>query len=180
MSRLLPALIAILFAASPAHAALQVSGKAKVSFYAKGSPGALDIEGKASEMTMTDDGTTVTCVVPLADLTTGIDLRDHHMKDNYMEVGTYPDTRLSFAKADLPLPAVGETANGQIQAQFTAHGVTRPVTVTYEIKAGKKGYLVDASFAYNASDHGIPIPSYLGITVDPAQSVRARFAMVDQ
>lgn len=165
----------------PAVAAFQVDGKPKVSFYAEGSPGALDIEGKTSDLSLTDDGTTVTAVVKLENLSTGIDLRDHHMKEKYMEVGTYPTAALSFARADLQLPTeTGKSTDGTLAGTFTCHGLDQPTTVTYSVKKSKTGYVVDASFTYDASHAGIEIPSYLSITVDPAQKARARFSMIDQ
>ncbi|NOY25057.1 MAG: YceI family protein [Oligoflexia bacterium] len=165
----------------PAAAAFHVDGKPKVSFYAEGSPGALDIEGKTSDLSLTDDGTTVTAVVDLENLSTGIDLRDDHMKEKYMEVGTYPTASVRFARADLQLPTqTGKSTNGTLAATFNCHGVDQPATVTYTVKKSKTGYAVDASFAYNADHHGIVIPSYLGITVDPAQKARVRFSMVDE
>jgi len=184
MSRTLPAVLGTLLLSlslsTPAMAAFQVDGKPKVSFFAKGSPGALDIEGKSAELAISDDGTTLTCTVGLTHLYTGIELRDEHMRDKFLEVGTFPNATLSIARADLQLPTdLGQSTQGTVQGSFTAHGVTKPVTISYSLKKSKTGYAVDASFDYNASDFGIAIPSYLGITIDPAQKIRARFDMID-
>ena len=53
---LLPALLF----ASAALAGMRVDGKPKVSFFAVGSPGFLDIEGTSSDLVAGDDGTTLT------------------------------------------------------------------------------------------------------------------------
>ncbi len=172
---------ALLFGSTPALAAFQVDGKPKVSFFAEGSPGALDIEGKTSDLSLTDDGTTVKAKVKLEGVSTGIDLRDHHMKEKYLEVGQFPDASVSFARADLQLPTeVGKSTKGELSGTFNCHGVDQPVTVTYSVKKSKSGYAVDASFEYNASNHGVEIPSYLGITVSPEQNARVRFNMTDE
>ena len=180
-SALLGTLLLGLSLSTPASAAFKVDGKPKVSFFAEGSPGALDIEGKTADLVIADDGTTITCTVQLGNLDTGIALRDDHMKEKYLEVETFPAATLTFARADLQLPTdVGQATNGTVQGTFTVHGVTRPVTIGYTLKKSKTGYAVDASFDYNASDFGIAIPSYLGITIDPAQKTRARFDMIDE
>ncbi|MCK6503120.1 YceI family protein [Myxococcota bacterium] len=173
--------LGLVLSSAPAAAAFQVTGKPKVTFYAEGSPGALDIEGKSGELSLSDDGTTVTAKVPLASVSTGIDLRDDHMKNKYMAIATFPDLTLRFARAELKLPTdAGQSTTGTLAATFNAHGVDQPVTVTYTVKKGKNAFEVDASFDYDISKHGVEIPSYLGITVDPAQNAKVRFEMLDQ
>lgn len=180
LAALCAALFGLALASLPAAAAFQLDGKPKVSFYAEGSPGALDIEGKTSDLVLVDDGTTVTATVDLAGVSTGIDMRDQHMKAKYLEVGSFPDASLSFPRAELQLPTeLGASTSGEISGTFTVHGVPQPATVRYTVKRKRSGYAVDATFDYDASKHGIAIPSYLGITVDPAQKARARFDMID-
>ena len=175
------AALALALTSLPAAAAFQVDGKAKISFFAEGSPGALDIEGKSTELSLTDDGTTVTATVPLSSVTTGIDLRDDHMKNKYLEIATFPDVVLTFSRAELQLPTeLAQSTTGTVQATFTAHGISQPATVRYTLKKSKTGYAVDASFDYDISKHGVEIPSYLGVTVDPAQNARVRFDLLDQ
>lgn len=173
--------VALALSSSTALAAFRVDGKPKVSFFAEGSPGALDIEGKTTDLTLVDDGTTVKAIVKLDTVTTGIDLRDRHMKEKYLHVDQYPEATLTLSRADLQLPTeVGKSTKGELSATFSCHGVDEPVTVTYTIKKSKTGYAVDASFHYNAAAHDIDIPSYLGITVSPEQHARARFNMIDE
>lgn len=159
---------------------LRLAGAPKVSFFAKGSPGALDIEGKTSVVVFTDDGTTLTFKVPMATVSTGIELRDQHMRDNYVEVAKYPEITLTLAKADVKWPAPdGEETSGTVAGSFTTHGVTQPVEIAYSVKPGKKGMVVEASFPYDVTQHGIAIPSYLGVTIDPAQRVEVKITLAD-
>jgi len=151
-----------------AHAGMTASGKPKISFFATGSPGFLDIEGESSTLNVTDDGTRLTFSVPMTSVTTGIDLRDEHMNNEYVKVAQFPNATFSVAKADVKWPAaLGESATGTIKATFNVHGVDRPVDVTYTAKKSKTGYRVTAKFDFDVASHGIAIPSYLGITVDP-------------
>jgi polyisoprenoid-binding protein YceI len=154
--------------------AVSLVGKPKVSFFAEGTPGALDIEGEAGVVTLVDDGTTIRVTVPMASVHTGIDLRDEHMNAKYVEVARFPDVVLAIPRASLTWPAVGGPASkGSVAGTFTAHGVERPVTVQYTLVRKGAGYRVSAKFDFDVSQHGIEIPSYLGVTVDPKMRAEA-------
>ena len=83
MNRLLSLL---LLAALPAAATagLKARTPAQVSFIALG-PAGLRIEGKSSDLQITDRPDALVVTVPLAKLETGISLRDHHMHEKYLE-----------------------------------------------------------------------------------------------
>lgn len=153
-----------------AMAGMTIDGKPKVTFFASGSPGFLDIEGETNTMTLADDGTKLTFTVPMTTVKTGIDMRDEHMNEKYVEVGTYPNAILSFAKADIKWPVnVGESSTGTVASTFNVHGKDQPVSVSYTVSKTKTGYRVKAKFNYDAAASGIAIPDYMGITVDPKQ-----------
>lgn len=166
------AALACLLAGSAGAATL--TGKPKVTFSAEGSPGALDIEGVADVVTLADDGTTIRVTVPMASVHTGIDLRDEHMNAKFVEVAKFPDVVLAIPRAGLAWPAAGvPSSKGTAPATFTAHGVDRPVSVTYAFTRKGTGYRVQASFEFDVAQHGIAIPSYLGVTVDPKMRAAA-------
>lgn len=159
-----------------AWGAASVEGTPKVSFHAEGSPGALDIEGTTSKLQVSDDGTTMTFTVAMDSLTTGIGVRDHHMKDEYAQTNLFPEATLTFPRAALHWPsAVGEGTPGMVSGTFTTHGVPQPVDVKYQLKKTKTGTRISAEFEFDVSRHGIVIPSYLGITVDPKMHAEATF-----
>lgn len=174
------ALLAVALAAPEAHAGYQVTGKPKVQFNATGNPGYLDIEGLTNALTVKDDGTNLSFVVPMKTISTGIDLRDEHMNEKYVEVGKFPDVSLSFPKSAVPFPTeLGKAAEGTVKAQFTAHGVAEEVDVAYVVKRSKTGWRVQASFPFDVSAHGIAIPSYLSVTVDPKMKAVVTFDLTD-
>lgn len=151
-----------------AHAEMTLSGKPKISFFATGSPGFLDIEGVTSTATVADDGTKLTFTVPMTSVETGIESRDEHMNEKYVEVGKYPNAVLSLARSAVQWPAnVGESKTGKAAADFNIHGVSKPVDVEYTVTKSKVGFRVKAKFKFDCSQHGIAIPDYLGVTVDP-------------
>lgn len=162
------------------QASTQISGKPKVVFFATGSPGALDIEGVSDAVSLVDDGTNLTFTVPMDTVKSGIDLRDHHMNEKYVETGKFPNVTLVFPRAGLQWPvALKEAKSGTITAAFTAHGVTKDVQLGYDIRKSKTGYRVKAKFPFNAGDYGIAIPAYLGITVDPVMRAEASLDLTD-
>src|SRR5581483_4442375 len=79
------------------YAALSTATDAKVTFGAAG-PAGFKIEGTTSELSVSEGGGNVMVSVPLANLTTGIALRDHHMKEKYLEVAKYPAAVLTVAR----------------------------------------------------------------------------------
>jgi polyisoprenoid-binding protein YceI len=171
---------ALLFPAV-ASAALKVDGKPKVTFYAVGSPGFLDIEGVAGTMTAADDGTKLTFTVPMSSVHTGIDLRDEHMNSKYVLVDKFPNAILTLNKADVKWPSatVGESNDGTAKGTFNIHGQDQPVDVTYTVAKSKTGYRVRAKFNFDTTKSGIDIPSYLGVTVDPKMRAEVTTDLID-
>jgi len=158
-----------LLLSSPAWAGYSVTGTPKVGFQATGS--VMDMEGVGHSVTLADDGTNLAFTVPMATVTTDNSLRDEHMHDNYVEVAKFPNAVISFPRAAVKLPAGdGEKVSGSVGGTFMVHGVNQPVSITYTAKRAKGVTKVDAKFAFDVSKHGISIPSYLGVTIEPAMT----------
>ncbi len=169
-----PAVLVVgLLATLVAQAKLAGSG-GDVQFSASG-PGGLKIVGTTKELAVKDDGTTVTVVVPLGNLDTGIGLRNKHMREKYLEVAKYPNAELTVPRAALKLAEGAGTAAGTMKI----HGQSHPVTFAYSAKKSGSGYAVDGSVHLDMHDYGIEVPSYLGVTVKPEIDVVARFSAAD-
>jgi polyisoprenoid-binding protein YceI len=166
--------------ASAAWAGFSLSGTPKVSFFATGKPGFLSIEGKTKTVSLTDDGTNLVFVVPIATVDTGIALRDEHMRDTYVQAAQFPDLVLSVPKAGVTWPTPGgKGTSGTVTAGFTTHGVTRQVPVAYQVEPGKSGVTIKASFPFDVSEHGIEIPTYMGVTILPDMRAEVVLGLVD-
>jgi polyisoprenoid-binding protein YceI len=161
-----------------ASAALSSVKDPRVVFDAAG-PAGMKIEGVTSELSVADDGENVVITVPLANLSTGIGLRDHHMKEKYLEVPKYPAAKLTIARNALKFPHDGERAVAEVPATIQLHGQTRPVSVHYEAKAGGATFDAKGSFRVNMNDFGITVPVYLGVTVKPDVDVSASFQVAE-
>jgi polyisoprenoid-binding protein YceI len=169
----IPLILSLLFA-GVAHGDASLAGTPKVSFHAEGSPGALDIEGNTTDLRVADDGTALTFTVPLDSVTTGIKLRDHHMQADYAQTNLFPNATLTLDRTAITWPSdVGQSANGVADGTFTVHGVALPAQVSYVAKRTKTGTRLTGEFDFDVSRHGIEIPSYLGVTVDPKMHAKA-------
>jgi len=174
------ALAVLALRSGPADAGVGISGTPKVSFFAVGSPGALDIEGVTNSITVADDGTNLTFTVPMSTVSSGIDLRDEHMNDKFVQIAQFPNVTLVLPKASVTWPTtLGEESNGTVKATFTAHGAPVQLDVTYNLKRSKTGYRAKGSFEFDVTQHGIAIPSYLGVTVDAKMKAQVTVDLVD-
>jgi polyisoprenoid-binding protein YceI len=152
--------------ATPAFAQVERSGAASTTFFGKG-PAGFKLEGKTEEVTLKDDGKTVSISVPLSTLKTGIDLRDRHMREKYLEVEKYPNAVLDVPWSAIQLPAEGQTTTQTVPGKMSLHGKTRDVSVTYTLKRTGDTYAATGSVPLNLKDFDINLPNYLGVTVKP-------------
>jgi len=160
-----------------ADAKLARTGVPSVQFTGKGTVGTLI--GKGNELEIADDGTTVTVTVPLANLQTGIALRDRHMRDKYLEVGRFPKAELVVPRAALNINP-GVDPQGDVQGTFSLHGVSKPVTFNFKATRKGEGFGVVAKFKVNVLDFGIQKPSYLGVGINPDMDIEVAFDAVDK
>ena len=174
------ATLVVLSAAGLADAKLAKTGdEPSVAFHAVGSVPGMKIDGSTNELNVTDDGTNVKIIVPLAKLDTKISLRNDHMRNKYLEVGTYPNAELTVARGSLKFPAVGASSQGDATGTMKIHGKEKQVTFHYA--AGNSGgkITVKGSVHLNINDYGIVIPSYAGVTMKPDLDVEVSFVATD-
>lgn len=133
-------------------------------FTAIGRPAMLKIIGEApvpsAKITFEGGQVSLVATIVLDRLKTGIDLRDEHMKKNYLEIQKYPQAKLIIQNLNL------------LAKQFTGsldlHGKIHPVQGTFEMGSDKKA---KAKFELKLADFGINVPEYLGITVSEVVKV---------
>jgi polyisoprenoid-binding protein YceI len=82
----------------------------------------------------------------------GLELRDNHAKDKYLEVKKFPTATLVEASG----------TNGKGSGKLMIRGVTKPVTGTYKIV----GQNLTAEFKIKLSDYGIDEINYKGVGVE--------------
>src|SRR5215471_253718 len=129
-------------------------GTAQVSFSASG-PGGLRIEGQTQELEVRNQGESLAVIVPLRNLSTGIALRDRHMKEKYLETDKYPTAELKVARGELKVPPAGATEEGTANGLLTLHGTEKKVPFKYRATESGGVYTVDGSLHLNMGDFGI-------------------------
>lgn len=105
--------------------------------------------------------------VDLSTIDTGIELRNEHMRDNFLETGKYPKatfTATSIKMEQKPNLKKAQTVQLVSKGDFTLHGVTVqktiPLKVTYTPAAGKKAasIQIQGKFPVSLLQHQIKIP----------------------
>jgi len=116
-------------------------------------------------------------VVDLRTLDTGINLRNEHLRENYLEVDKAP----GYDKAtlsEIELKGVNPDApegKGSFTGSLMLHGTKKTVSGPAEIRKAGSGLRVKASFPVNLSDFAIPEPRYLGVGVKNTVQVEVTF-----
>jgi polyisoprenoid-binding protein YceI len=114
--------------------------------------------------------------VDLATIDTGIQLRNQHLRENYLEVG-----KPGFDKAALSDIRVGEARSETFEGRSSfagnlkLHGVTKAIGGSAELKREAGGVRVTASFPLMLTDFGIEPPQYMGVGVGNRLIVKVTF-----
>jgi polyisoprenoid-binding protein YceI len=158
--------------------------KSKVEFLAVGQPAALKIRGKLQEnspvtgaIDIAKDSVKADVKLSLDNFDTGIEMRNRHMKEKYLETAKYPDAKLTLKS----VPLTGDSTQpdykyqGPFEGVLTLHGVEKPVTGTIVLASSDKKWNGSFNFDFILEDFGIEIPKYLGITVSKKVQVEANF-----
>jgi polyisoprenoid-binding protein YceI len=175
MNRLLSLLLLVALPAA-ATAALKARPPSQVTFVALG-PAGLRIEGKSTDLQVTDRPDALVVTVPLARLETGISLRDQHMKEKYLEAQKYPNAQLAVSRTAIKFPPDGKTTEGTVPATLALHGKSKTVPVHYRATRQGRSYEVKGDLKVDFREFGIEIPNYLGATVKPPVEVNVAFVV---
>ena len=165
-------LFTFLLGFSAAQAAIVETTKGHVEFLAIGKPSAIKIRGKGndlkSDLQVKDNQVSGKFIFNLESLQTGIELRDSHMKEKYLETAKYKNAELSLKPVSLPKDLCKEDLKiekAPFEGTLKLHGVEKPVTGEFDVTAkGGKG-ISQVRFNTNISDYSIDLPVYLGIKV---------------
>lgn len=146
-----------------AHAETGVVGHVNLSPAGKFEARTSTVNGKAQL-----NGSTVSAKnikVPLETLKTGIDLRDKHMKEKYLEIAKFPEAEL--------IEATGQ--NGTAKGKLKLHGVEKEIAGAYQIIDNKE---LRATFPLKLSDYNISGIRYLGVGVKDDVDVTVTLPLV--
>jgi polyisoprenoid-binding protein YceI len=176
LSRRLAAVL-LLLAPVLALGEARITGQPTAGFTGKG-PAGFAVEGISHEVKLQDDGTVLRIIVPLAQLKTGIALRDRHMREKYLQVDQYPDAVLEVPWSAVQLPGDGQSAESSGKGKLTLHGQTHDVPIQYAVRRMGTQYQVTGHAAVNVKDFGVDIPSYFGLTLQPDIATTVTFTAI--
>lgn len=121
------------------------------------------------------DSVQVHVVVDLASMTTGIGMRDKHMREQHLETDKFPEavfTGGTILSCEPPRLLPGTAAHAVVAGVFSLHGVSQTIEVPVDLTLGADGSLaVQAAFPVLLSDHDIARPRMLVLKLADEQQV---------
>jgi polyisoprenoid-binding protein YceI len=107
----------------------------------------------------------VDATLPVKTLTTGMGLRDEHMRKYVFTTsdGQTPDVKFTSEKAACAAGNGGESTC-QVSGQLAIRGTTRPFAIALKVKKAGDGYRAAGDGIVKLSSYGIERPSQLGVT----------------
>ncbi len=166
--------ILFLMMAHPALAAkaealgFRPAAASEVQFEAVGRPSLLKIKGHGAklqgDLKIENQIASGTFEIQLDDLDTGIDLRNRHMKENYLKTNEFPKAVLELEPIQLPADwAPGKDLSTPFKGKLTLKGKTEPINGEFKIQGANLA--TEAAFTIRLSDFDVGVPKYMGITV---------------
>jgi hypothetical protein len=144
----------------------------QVDFLATGKPSAIKIHGHGTGLTGTfvvDDKTVSgKFEFPMDNFDTGVEMRNHHMKEKYLETGKFKTAQLEVQPVLFSASVLNAGTSAKdltFKGTMTLHGVSHPIQGTLQETTEKTKITAHAEFELTISDYAIVIPTYLGITV---------------
>ena len=103
--------------------------------------------------------------LPVKTITTGMGLRDEHMRKYIFTTadGQVPDLRFVSDKAECAAWSSG-ASNCKVSGQLAIRGLPRPLAIALTVNQNGDTYRVAGEATVKLSTYGIPQPSQLGVT----------------
>lgn len=156
-------------------------GDGKVAFHAVGKPKMLQIHGKGTKptglMTVEDGKVSGQAIFDLNTLDTGIEMRNKHMKEKYLDVAKYPKATFEIVEIKLPnpLPAGDFSQDTTFKGKLTVKGITQAVSGTAKLKKEGGQLTGNVEFATTVKSFNIDLPTFAGITMADEVNVQVEF-----
>ncbi len=122
----------------------------------------------------TPSGAQVELSVDLASLDTANRLRNQHMRERYLQTGTFPSATFKSVSITAPSPiAPNQPSDISVTGDFSLHGVTKRLTIPVKVTLLADGRIhAISTFKVRMPDFGISVPKNLVVTVDDAVTIR--------
>ena len=150
-----------------------------VEFHAEDTYDAFDGKTTSVSGTIVADATKVSASkvdlsIDLASLDTGIALRNHEMRERYLQTSRFPNATFKSVSIDGPASiAANQPADIKIAGDFTLHGVTKRLTLPVRVVLLPDNRIhVTSTFNVHMPDFDIHVPKNILVTVDDMIPVR--------
>lgn len=124
--------------------------------------------------------------VPVVSLRTGNDLRDEHLRgDGWLDAKKHPQiefeiTEVVLGKKDSKELKKNKDTKVQVKGNFTAHGVTKPVTTKGTVRWSDDALRIKSKFMINLEDHDISVPTIVRLKIANEMQVSVDLTAVPQ
>jgi len=115
----------------------------------------------------------------LSTLSTGVELRDEHMQEEFLETNKYPFAQFSGKLISPFDPTLSDTQQVKVKGEFKLHGVTRTIIVRGKMAEKNNHLYVSANWKLQLPDYKIKVPQVLFMKVSKTQKLSIR-AMLDE
>lgn len=112
--------------------------------------------------------------VPLASLRTGIDLRDRHMRENYLHTDRFPYVTYT-GRIDGVERGGGDTLKVNTSGVVELHGKKKDYRIACNVLPKKGTYHVAADFEIRLPDFDIDVPSLMFMKISEIIQVKVDF-----
>lgn len=144
----------------------------KTEFFATGKPAMIKINGQGSgpsgTLTSDKDKISGTLKVDLNSLKTGIELRDDHTKNKYLEVAKFPNAEITFVEF-APATKLSAFTDKEVEVPFTGKltikGKTGDINGVAKLKKTGQKLSGSAEFSVKIMTYLESLPNYSGIKV---------------
>lgn len=157
-------------------------GEGKVAFDAVGKPKMLKIHGEGTkptgQMTVENGKVSGQASFDLNTLDTGIDLRNKHMKEKYLETAKHPKATFELVEIKLPnpLPKGDFQQDAPFKGKLTVKGVTKEVSGMAKLSKEGPKLTGKVEFGTTVKSYNIDLPSFAGITMADEVNVVVEFS----
>lgn len=109
--------------------------------------------------------------IDAASLETGNSLRDRTMRKDHLETAVFPTIDFRLERVDSVRP-LGSAREAMIRGALTLHGVTRELAFPVRFWEEGAAMRLEGETPLRMTDYGIPIPSFLFLSVEDQVTVR--------
>ncbi len=101
--------------------------------------------------------------VDLASLTTGLSLRDRHMRENHLETDQFPEAVFTLTSLELPggVLTQGKKTSVKVYGTMFLHGVAKEMNPITWLTLTGDDLVIESKFSVSLQDYNITRPEFL-------------------